>query len=474
MSSSGDRNQYYHDIDSDEEALALIDAALAAPCNTRKEEVDASWNEFEATPHANKYRRGNGNSIISLSSVDTCSSLVSPSSTAIPPSSKKTSQNKSRIVNPYKTKSPSSTAFASTKPRFNNGADEDHYNGADGDHYNDHSRSYSSGNTISNITKPSTQYDISPPLCSAAPVRFSSASPSSTTFASTKPRFNNGAGDHYNHRKSYSGNISSNITKPYTQYEVSPPPSTHAVAFPSTSPSSTAFVSTKPHSTRNGTFAKTSNSDDHQYNREYDQEESNTSNTSTTKPVSSTQHNQYSSKIDEEEVQFVKVDNKQSNKKRKATYDTSNMMKAPPSDKQRSKLFYQSSFGRKSPQPFELCIHCGNQNYLCHNKVYSTYCTKACMTFLQQQNENDWMDGFNPDKMESIFFNAYNEARRVDIEERFGFYCTERFDIPECMRVNSLTASINMGYNAKLCKDLEDNNAKGKKKYLEARRNHIC
>ena len=63
-------------------ALALIEAALAAPCNTRKEEVDASWNEFEATPHANKYRRGNGNSIISLSSVATCSSLVSPSSTA--------------------------------------------------------------------------------------------------------------------------------------------------------------------------------------------------------------------------------------------------------------------------------------------------------------------------------------------------------------------------------------------------------
>ena len=105
---------------------------------------------------------------------------------------------------------------------------------------------------------------------------------------------------------------------------------------------------------------------------------------------------------------------------------------------------------------------------MCCDKMYSTYCTKACMAFLQT-NTDGWQTGFNADRMESSFFNAYNKKRCVDLEERFGFYNTNWFEIPDCMGNGSLQSAVNLGYNGNLCKDLEAHNGGGHEKYLEAK-----
>ena len=133
-----------------------------------------------------------------------------------------------------------------------------------------------------------------------------------------------------------------------------------------------------------------------------------------------------------------------------------------------------ASLGFMDPSPpfsqQNRCSSCGNKGYMCHDKMYSTYCTKACMAFLQT-NSGGWQLGFNVERMETTFFNAYNEKRRVDLEERFGFYNTDWFEIPDCMRKGFLQSAINLGYNPKLCSDLENHNSGGQKKYLEALKN---
>ena len=80
-----------------------------------------------------------------------------------------------------------------------------------------------------------------------------------------------------------------------------------------------------------------------------------------------------------------------------------------------------SSMGFVTPaKPFSeqpLCPHCENRGYPCHNKVYSTYCTKACLNYLQN-NHNGWESGFDPNTMEQIIEKAYNKKRPVELEEK--------------------------------------------------------
>ena len=170
-----------------------------------------------------------------------------------------------------------------------------------------------------------------------------------------------------------------------------------------------------------------------------------------------------------DEVQLMKVENK---KKR-----------AEPSDKTKTqseckKIKTQPSmaslgFVDASP-PFSeqaLCTSCGNRGYMCHNYQFSGYCTKACMSYLQF-NHNGWQSGFNVETMERVFYNAYNEVRRVNVQERFGYYCPGWIEIPECMRKKALATAVDLGYNPKLCDELRLHNENGKKKYEEAQDNH--
>ena len=122
-----------------------------------------------------------------------------------------------------------------------------------------------------------------------------------------------------------------------------------------------------------------------------------------------------------------------------------------------------------SKQP--LCTHCGNRGYACHNKVYSTYCTKACYNYLQN-NENHWLAGFDNDTMEQIFITAYNEKRRVELEENHGYYCPNKFGLPMCMRNDSMIHAVSLGDNPQLCKDLDNHNELGRQRWMEAKKKY--
>ena len=117
-----------------------------------------------------------------------------------------------------------------------------------------------------------------------------------------------------------------------------------------------------------------------------------------------------------------------------------------------------------------LCNSCGNRGYACHNKVYSTYCTKACLDYLQN-NKEGWWSGFDPDTMEQVFVTAYNEKRRVELEEMHGYYSPGRVEVPQCMKDDCMIHAIGLGDNPKLCDDLSKHNKGGYGRWLEAKKN---
>ena len=131
--------------------------------------------------------------------------------------------------------------------------------------------------------------------------------------------------------------------------------------------------------------------------------------------------------------------------------------------------------GFVSPSPpfsqQHLCTHCGNRGYACHNKVYSTYCTKACLHYLQH-NTDGWLAGFDPNTMEQTFIKAYNEKRRVELEENHGYFCPNHFVVPQCMRNDLMKHAINLGDNPRLCSDLEMHNVGGRQRWNEAKKNY--
>ena len=121
-----------------------------------------------------------------------------------------------------------------------------------------------------------------------------------------------------------------------------------------------------------------------------------------------------------------------------------------------------------SEQP--LCKHCGNRGYACHNYIYGNYCTKACLHYLHH-NTFGWDAGFDPNTMEKTFANAYNEKRRVELEERHGYYSQDWKEVPRCMKLKSMAHAVTLGDNPILCSQLTAHNDAGRKKYLEAKRN---
>ena len=121
-----------------------------------------------------------------------------------------------------------------------------------------------------------------------------------------------------------------------------------------------------------------------------------------------------------------------------------------------------------SQQP--TCVHCGNKGYACHNYMYSGYCTKACFHYLQH-NTIGWEAGFDTGTMEKVFKTAYNEKRRVELEERHGYYSHVWVEVPKCMKLKSLRHAVLLGDNPQLCDDLAKHNKAGHNKYLEAKRN---
>ena len=88
-----------------------------------------------------------------------------------------------------------------------------------------------------------------------------------------------------------------------------------------------------------------------------------------------------------------------------------------------------------------------------------------------QNNTIGWEAGFNITAIERIFNTAYNEKRRVELEERHGYYSHVWLEVPKCMKIKSLQHAILLGDNPHLCEELSKHNKASHKKYLEAKRN---
>ena len=173
---------------------------------------------------------------------------------------------------------------------------------------------------------------------------------------------------------------------------------------------------------------------------------------------------------DDDEVQLMKVE-----RKRATPSDQSITSTQKKRNKMNGTQHSIAGLGFVEPSPplssQPLCTGCGNKGYMCHHYQFSGYCTKACMSYLQMNREG-WETGFNVETMERVFYNAYNEARRVTFEERFGYYSPAWVEVPDCMTKKALHIAVDLGFNVKLCNELKEHNENGKKKYEDAQNNH--
>ena len=185
----------------------------------------------------------------------------------------------------------------------------------------------------------------------------------------------------------------------------------------------------------------------------------------------STNHKQHynNEQQDDDEVQLIKV------KRKWASCSSDQKSTKLKKHRKDDSQYTLATLGLVDPAPplsvQPICISCGNKGYMCHHYQFSGYCTKACMSYLQTNREG-WEAGFNVETMERIFYNAYNEARRVTFEERFGYYNPRWVEIPSCMKTKALHIAVDLGFNTKLCSELRDHNENAKKKYEEAQGNY--
>ena len=118
---------------------------------------------------------------------------------------------------------------------------------------------------------------------------------------------------------------------------------------------------------------------------------------------------------------------------------------------------------------YEVCLHCKSRKYMCHDVRYRKYCLQAANDYLQC-NTHGWLSGFSPARMESVFASAYNEIRRIDIYQSFGYYHSGYLRIPKCMELNSMQEAVDLGYTPALGRMLEKENAEGKESYFRSQR----
>lgn len=84
--------------------------------------------------------------------------------------------------------------------------------------------------------------------------------------------------------------------------------------------------------------------------------------------------------------------------------------------------------------PKLFCKHCKQLNTHCHKHIYSDYITKKLFSIYSNKLEGP---GYNDMKKEMVI--AYNEKRRCNYYDRFGFYDSANVDLPWCLEYHSFT-----------------------------------
>ena len=99
-----------------------------------------------------------------------------------------------------------------------------------------------------------------------------------------------------------------------------------------------------------------------------------------------------------------------------------------------------------------LCLFCKNKTELCHERTYSQYCLQAARNYLHN-NDDGWLEGFSPARMERVFVVAYNGIRRADVFQKFGYYSPETFSVPKCMELGSMHDAVDLGFKNEVDKN---------------------
>ena len=83
-------------------------------------------------------------------------------------------------------------------------------------------------------------------------------------------------------------------------------------------------------------------------------------------------------------------------------------------------------------------------------------------------NDDGWLEGFSPARMERVFVVAYNEIRRADVFQKFGYYNPETFSVPKCMELGSMHDAVDLGFKNEVDKKLKVKNDEGREMYFKA------
>ena len=130
---------------------------------------------------------------------------------------------------------------------------------------------------------------------------------------------------------------------------------------------------------------------------------------------------------------------------------------------------------KKPTSKHHVCEYCGNKGALCQDFRYRRYCLKAVYCYLvsserpSSARSQPW-NGVNPDSVSGVFIQAYNEKRRVDIEDHFGFYNPNWMELPRCIRKLSYQDALNLAGKTNLMDLVKACNENGFKNYCNAKR----
>ena len=133
-----------------------------------------------------------------------------------------------------------------------------------------------------------------------------------------------------------------------------------------------------------------------------------------------------------------------------------------------SSVTVRKSIDSYSSSVRDVCLFCKNQANLCHDKVYSDYCLQAARSYLYN-NDDGWLEGFSPARMERVFATAYNEIRRADLFQKFSYYNPETFKVPKCMELGSMCDAVDLGFKTEVDQKLKRQNDDGMEMFYKAK-----
>ena len=124
-------------------------------------------------------------------------------------------------------------------------------------------------------------------------------------------------------------------------------------------------------------------------------------------------------------------------------------------------------------KPVVFCALCGNYGKFCHDKRYGRYCIKAVYAYLHNTTKvetfgEDWT-AYSSESVIAVFKKAYNEKRKCDLEDRFGYYNPNWVELPTCLSRFSLQEATDIKYNPMLIKELKIKNEEGYQKFCNAK-----